>query len=218
MLHRDNLRIFWLQWMMIHILCLGISFSLPGFIRDFGGDYSGSFELYPPTTLTCIIAAVFLGAAQWFFLRNRFPRLHHLWIVTAVIGLSIGAYLIAYFQFLTAFRLFHENPRIRHLAIKFFINGALGGFVGGLLIGSTQCLVVGKQIGWIIMNAVAWSFAWATALAGRLILNVFSSVILSIDLSSNKLVQLIMLGSILGFMSSLLTGAYLVWLLKRSDV
>jgi hypothetical protein len=92
----------------------------------------------------------------------------------------------------------------------------LGSSIGGFFTGIAQCLVLQKWAGLILINTVAWSFAWATALAigtsiGRLLF-------FNLNITLSNPIQLMMFGSILGFVSSLITGTHLVQLLKRDDM
>jgi hypothetical protein len=211
MVNRRNLQIFWLQWIAANTLSSGAGFAFAELVQHNLIDLG----IHDPNFFTCITAAVLMGSSQWLVLRNRILRLHPLWIVTSIIGLCISSYLIrllGFFAFLTNASLsFGETNR------RIFYNGIFGGFIGGLFVGIAQCLVLRKWTSWILINGIAWSLAWATALTTTRVVDRLLYIKLNIlDVSGS--IQLMMFGSILGFISSLFTGTYLAWLLKRADV
>jgi hypothetical protein len=215
MVNRSNLQIFWLQWIAANTFSLGIGFLLIKFIVK--SQFEESLGFSSPDLLTCIIVAVLMGISQWLVLKNRISRFHHLWIVTSVVGLPICAYLVYILQGLT-FLVLLRTPLSFMQEVKLIsINALKGGFIGGLFIGIAQFLVFEKWKSWILVNGIAWSFAWAVALAISKIVKALLYIKFNIaDLSMP--IELMMFGSILGFISSLFTGTYLVWLLKRADI
>jgi hypothetical protein len=215
MVNRSNLKVFGLQWIIANTIAASVGFSLLEFIKDPEGFSLLYLYVLSPSTLNSpilIIASILIGVTQWLALRNRISRLHPLWIVTNIVGLFISAFIIFFIADLinlASLRQISSPHRVREI----FVLGAFGGGAGGILIGIAQCLVLQKWADLILINGVAWSFAWAIALAigtsvGRLLF--FN---LNIELSTP--IQLMMFGSILGFVSSLITGTYLVRLLKR---
>lgn len=217
MLVRSNLKIFWLQWIIANMISLAggfsIPFSIPRLTKSFGSSSIVSLGIYSPDILMCIIAATVVGVAQWLVLKNRILRLHSLWIATNIIGLSISAFIVLWLGYLNSLS---SAPSSFTQEIQgFFLSGILGGFVGGLLIGIAQSLVLIEWASWILVNGIAWSLAWGTAPATTLVVERLFYIRLNADLSGS--IQLIIFGSILGFISSLLTGTYLVCLLKRAN-
>lgn len=220
MVNRINLKTFWLQWIIANLVSVTVGFSLPfsiPIVRSF-------FEWYPrfslgldsPPPFMCIIAAIFVGVAQWVVLRNRISRLPPSWIATSIIGLIVSSFVIAILKLLTILSA-DLNYRFRQEVQDIFVNGIFGGFIGGLLIGLAQCLVLKKWKNWILLNGIAWSLAWAIALATTRVVDRLLYIKFNVY-DVNGSIQLIIFGSILGFISSLFTGTYLVWLLKRDSV
>ncbi|XGV97045.1 MAG: hypothetical protein ACAF41_30525 [Leptolyngbya sp. BL-A-14] len=217
MLARSNLKFFWLQWIIVNMISLAggfsLPFSVPGLIKSFGGSSIVSLGIYSPDILMGITAATAMGTAQWLVLKNRILRLHPLWIATNIIGLLISAFITLCLGGLSSLS---SAPSSFTQEIQgSFLYGILGGLVGGLLIGFAQSFVLMEWASWILVNGIAWSLAWGTALATTLVIDRLLYIRLNVDLSGS--IQLIIFGSILGFISSLLTGTYLIYLLKRSD-
>jgi hypothetical protein len=211
MANQSNLKVFWLRWIIANTIASGVGFSLLEFIKDPKGFSLWYLDVLSPSTLDIpilIIASIFIGVTQWLALRNRISRLHPLWIVTNIVGLFISAFVILPIVFFASFRQISAY-RVREL----FVFGAFGGSIGGLFTGVTQYFVLQKWADLILINGVAWSFAWAIALAigtsiGRLLF-------FNLNITLSNSIQLMMFGSILGFVSSLITGTHLVRLLKR---
>ena len=204
-----------MQWIVANTLSLGLGFSLIKFITR--SQFTGSLGIDSPDYLTCIIVALIMGIAQWLVLKNRLSRLHYLWIVTSIIGLTICMFSTSVLRILTVFFEFNTFVSFTKAVKLLFVNGMLGSFIGGSFIGIAQFLVFKKWKGLILVNGIAWGIAWGVALAASEILGALLYIKFAIaDLSMP--IQLMMFGSILGFISSLFTGTYLVWLLKRDNV
>jgi hypothetical protein len=219
MINRSSLRTFWFQWIIANLISLGVGltfpFSIP-VVREFFGRASFvSLGSHDPGPIECIVAAVFMGFSQWLVLRNKIARLNPLWTVTSIIGLSVSSILILFLEWSQSW-VIREYTRFIQDVQGTFMSGIIGGFIGGLLIGTAQCLILGRWRSWILLNGIAWSLTWATALAISIVVERVFQVKLNISLSGS--IELMMFGSILGFVSSLITGTYLVRLLKRDDV
>jgi hypothetical protein len=219
MVNRRSLKVFWLQWLIANLVSSGIGFSLPFSLPAvrifFEWHHRMSFGIDSPGPSMCMIAAIFMGVAQWLVLRKRISRLYYLWIVTSSIGLLISSFITLVLGSLDGWS--REFSSFIQTIQNLFLYGILGGFIGGLLIGTAQCLVLRRWRSWILLNGIAWGFAWAIALATTRVVDRLLYIKLNVY-DVNGSIQLIIFGSILGFISSLFTGSYLVWLLKRDGV
>lgn len=199
---------FWLLWFLSNSLVITVSFILLGSWEQ-GSTPPHYFAKNSPSTVSCLIVAIMLGGAQWLILRGYREDICEWWVITYMIGLPLSACVSLIFYEFAIFSVFNElTPDAKDL---WFLarSGAIGGFVGGIVIGFVQG--VGLEFaGWIPINAVAWAAAWAVGwVLGRLADYIAVNDSLILD---RLYIQLGFLGLGLGVVSSFITGSGLVWL------
>jgi hypothetical protein len=206
---------FWLYWIAGNTLGLGTGFILLDTIR--GSSYAlRYFGDDIPTILDCVLASLVLGIIQWLILNEKIPRIGKTWFLTSIIGLSIGAALSSFFESLSVLAVFNKYSSFAEDLTVTAESGLIGGFLGGIVTGITQSIVLQKWLIWIPVNACAWSIAWAAARTARVVVGNLIYRFTHIEISLQF--QLIVLGCVLGFISSSITGVSLVWLLRRDHL
>ena len=180
----------WLSWILGAFLTLVIGLAL--LIFGVGEVINNA----PPAVLGLVIGAIFgtgLGIAQWLVLRKRVDGIG-LWA-----PITIGVWAV--FWSLNFAGLFGEGEGVSGKLVEGIIHGGLL----GTLTSAGQWFVlrskVQKASWWILISALSWAIGAST---GDTI-----QAILQIDIPLELIIAILL--------SSALTGAGMVWLLKQSQ-
>jgi hypothetical protein len=162
-----------------------------------------------------VVSGTILGAVQ-FLLMRRFLKKNLLirWIMSTIVGLYLAA-IVRALIFLICILINSDTDVLNELDMLIGgIAGILGGLIGGGLIGLIQ--IFGTQLRklWILINALAWGSGWSI---GWIAMQSLFARGLS-DNQFNYLDSLVLkmwiYGTVLGFVSGLITGIGLIFCRK----
>jgi hypothetical protein len=169
-------RQFWMLWMLVNTLAIGVSFGLASFFRYLGFSSSArgsanlliGFLLLPiddPKTIIlidialCLVQYPFLRQFQWGRVSIRWILL--LWILTSFFRFYVISYVRS-FSYLVGFALIPKNSEDIQLEyVVGAVSGAISGLIGGGITGLLQICAMPIRKYWAAISAVAWATAGA---------------------------------------------------------
>lgn len=211
---------FWLLWVIVSTLTLGICFAFLGQINGLHHvpNYAYTFDIEYPDFSMSITSGCLLGFMQWLLLKPYFRQPLIQWLVGSIVGTTLITQMSCLNYSLYLWGNFN-NTTLSDLDVLIFSiqNGAVSGFFGGLTWGCIQGRTLAHKTGWSLTNAVAWAVAWGI---GRAVphIDIFRWWYWPLDrfpLSIKLAIEMGVLGTIAGSVSSVITGVVIVQFLRR---
>jgi hypothetical protein len=163
-----------------------------------------------------VTTGILVGTFQWLILRNYIKH-NSWWLLVTPLGMILGSYISRF-----ALRMADNNFYL--LGNSWFVALWLSRFLYGVIIGSSQWLVLRKSVSkswvWLIANGLSWSLAITIStefvrpsIYGYYGVRGGSTPLLFI----NTYYEIVIYGS-LGILVGIITGITLWWLLKQQSV
>lgn len=201
---------FWLLWVLANAVSFPVGAWIPVLLFQTIGGLAciGSYRCTDAeligTLLTMFVGfamgSLAIGLAQWLMLTKQILGISKWWILTSVIGFSVGEIASS------------MGADLDSNAGAVVVT-AMGGLLGGLLTGVAQYLLLKKWVSltswwkvWSLLTGFSWSMGWATGVVIHRILSNFI-VMYGLDIFI-----------ISGGVSGMITGWGLVQLLQHKKV
>lgn len=214
-IHLKNIK-FWLVWVMATTLSSGLCLSIGGWAAGLDLQHAYSFNLSFPSSLSSLSVGFIVGLVQWILVHKRQDRKVIQWMVGATLGIFLVSEIgLACFDMAT-WAHFKESWTTVEEVQEIARSAALGGLFGGAILGAIQGSTRRTWMSWSLVNAVAWAVGWGT---GRTVTHLIGArkywYLHGLAEPLQLAIQLGVLGTVSGFVSSSITGIFVLKVFPR---
>ncbi|NJR50412.1 MAG: hypothetical protein HC780_13460 [Leptolyngbyaceae cyanobacterium CSU_1_3] len=179
-----------------------------------------TFALSFPDSCTSLLAGLVLGLVQYQFAKKQRQSFLVPWTMGNIIGLFLISKIGLFCYSMTVWINFKELSTPVEGIAQVAGSAALGGLFGGAILGAIQGRIGtwSNRLAWSWVNAVAWAGGWAMGhTATRLVIIWKYWVLEGLSDSLQLAVELGVMGTVAGLVSSSITGIFFFKLFPRSN-
>ncbi|PZV11349.1 MAG: hypothetical protein DCF22_14685 [Leptolyngbya sp.] len=209
---------FWLQWVGVSTLSLGMCFAFLGWVEGLRHvpNYAYTFDVSYPNFLMSIASGCLLGLMQWLLLKPYFEKPLVPWLIGSIVGITLMAMIGCFgysFYIWGNFNTLSTRSEEFNFSIK---NGGIAGFLGGMTLGCIQGRTFRHKMLWSVTNALAWALAWGISRSvTHMGFSQWSWHVGQFPLPIMLAIEMGRLGTIAGLISSAIAGVVILQVLPH---